>query len=55
MDTTDLRVYALSTIVMFVTLTEIEVILKISLLALTIAYTSYKWVYFYKKKKHENK
>jgi hypothetical protein len=55
MDTTDLRIWILSTIAMFMTLTNIEVILKIFLLILTIAYTLYKWFYFYKNKKHENK
>ena len=51
MDATDLKIWALSTIVMFMTLTDLEVILKIFLLILTIAYTSYKWFYFYKKKR----
>jgi hypothetical protein len=55
MGVTDLKVYTLSTIVMFITLTEVEVLLKIFLLALTIAYTSYKWIYFYKKKRNGNK
>jgi len=55
MGVTDLKVYTLSTIVMFITLTEVEVLLKIFLLGLTIAYTLYKWIYFYKKKKNENK
>lgn len=55
MDVTDLKIWLLSTIVMFMTLTDIEVILKIFLLILTIAYTLYKWFYFYKKKKYGNK
>jgi hypothetical protein len=37
MGVTDLKVYTLSTIVMFITLTEVEVLLKIFLLGLTIA------------------
>lgn len=43
-DTTDLKIYIINTIVLALTMTEIELGLKIILLICTIGYTISKWI-----------
>ncbi len=52
----DLKLYVANLIVMMVTMSDIEVILKILLLLVTIGYTTFKWISIAKKyKKHSKK
>jgi hypothetical protein len=44
LDTTDLKLYVLNSLVFAVTMTEIEMGLKIILLVCTIGYTISRWV-----------
>jgi|TARA_R110001599_G_scaffold98245_1_gene252617 hypothetical protein len=44
LDTTDLKLYVLNSLVFAVTMTEIEMGLKIVLLVCTIGYTISRWV-----------
>jgi len=43
-DTTDLKIYIINTLVLALTMTEIELGLKIILLICTIGYTISKWI-----------
>lgn len=45
----DLKLYVANALVMVVTMSDIEVILKILLLIVTIGYTSFKWLSIAKK------
>lgn len=51
----DLKLYIANMVVMMVTMSDIEVILKILLLLVTIGYTAFKWVSIAKKYKKHNK
>jgi len=52
----DLKLYAANMLVMMITMSDIEVILKILLLLITIGYTAFKWISIAKKyKKHSKK
>ena len=56
MDMGDLRLYAVNVLVMMLTMSNIEVILKILLLLITIGYTAFKWISIAKEyKKHSKK
>ena len=45
----DLKLYVANALVMVITMSDIEVILKILLLIVTIGYTSFKWLSIAKK------
>jgi hypothetical protein len=47
----DLKLYLANTLVMMITMSDIEVILKILLLIVTIGYTTFKWLSVVKKYK----
>ena len=52
----DLKLYTANMLVMMITMSDIEVILKILLLLITIGYTAFKWISIAKKyKKHSKK
>lgn len=55
MNYTDLKLYTINSIVMAISLSNIEVALKIMLLIVTIGYTSYKWISIIKDKANEGK
>jgi hypothetical protein len=48
---TDLKLYVANALVMMITMSNIEVILKILLLIVTIGYTTFKWLSVAKKYK----
>jgi hypothetical protein len=47
----DLKLYVANALVMMITMSDIEVILKILLLIVTIGYTAFKWISSIKKYK----
>ena len=47
----DLKLYVANALVMMITMSDIEVILKILLLVVTIGYTAFKWLSAIKKYK----
>jgi hypothetical protein len=49
----DLKLYIANTLVMMLTMSDIEVVLKILLLIVTIGYTIFKWVSIVKKYRYE--
>ena len=49
----DLKLYIANTLVMMLTMSDIEIILKILLLLVTIGYTVFKWVSIVKKYRDE--
>ena len=49
----DFRLYLSNALVMMITMSNIEVILKILLLIVTIGYTAFKWISVAKKYKDE--
>ena len=51
MDVQDLKIYLLNSFALVVSFSNIEMILKILLLLISIGYTSMKWYDLYKKKK----
>jgi len=50
MNLTDLKIYGLNFGALMLSLTEIEAILKVMVLAVTIGYTLHKWYLMNKKK-----
>ena len=51
MDVQDLKIYLLNSVALFVSFSNVEMILKILLLIVSIGYTSMKWYELYKKRK----
>ncbi len=51
MDITDLKIYGLNLLAFTISLTQIDVILKIVLLLISICYTGHKWYLMYEKNK----
>ena len=51
MDVQDLKIYLLNSFAIVVSFSNIEMVLKILLLVVSIGYTSMKWYELYKKKK----
>jgi|TARA_R100000482_G_scaffold108196_1_gene50504 hypothetical protein len=51
MNLTDLKIYSLNFGALALSLTEIELILKVAVLAITAGYTVHKWYLIYKKNK----
>ena len=51
MDVQDLKIYLLNSVALFISFSDVEMILKILLLIVSIGYTSMKWYELYKKKK----
>jgi hypothetical protein len=51
MDVQDLKIYLLNSVALFVSFSNVEMILKILLLLVSIGYTSMKWYELYKKRK----
>tara|TARA_R110000803_G_scaffold51266_3_gene106058 strand:- start:1616 stop:1786 length:171 start_codon:yes stop_codon:yes gene_type:complete len=51
----DLKLYVANMLVMMITMSSIEVLLKILLLLVTIGYTAFKWISIAKKYKEESK
>ena len=51
MDVQDLKIYLLNSATLVVSFSNVEMILKILLLTVSIGYTSMKWYELYKKKK----
>ena len=51
MNVQDLKIYLLNSFALVVSFSNIEMILKILLLLISIGYTSMKWYELYKKKK----
>ena len=49
----DLKLYIANTLVMMLTMSDIEVVLKILLLLVTIGYTIFKWMSIVKKYRDE--
>ena len=47
----DFKLYVANTLVMMITMSDIEIILKILLLLVTIGYTAFKWLSVAKKYK----
>ena len=54
MDLQDLKLYAVNSLSLIISLSNIEMTLKIVLLLASIGYTITKWVEIYKKKKDDN-
>ena len=50
MNLTDLKIYSLNFTALALSLTEIEMILKVALLAFTLGYTIHKWYLMNKNK-----
>jgi|TARA_R110000803_G_scaffold57457_2_gene115370 hypothetical protein len=53
MSMSDFKLYFTNALVVMVTMSDIEVILKILLLIVTIGYTAFKWISIAKKYKDE--
>ena len=53
MDVQDLRLYLINSLSLIISLSNIEMTLKIVLLLASIGYTITKWVEIYKKKKND--
>ena len=51
MDVQDLKIYLLNSFALVISFSNIEMLLKILLLVVSIGYTSMKWYELYKKKK----
>ena len=51
MDVQDLKIYLLNSFALVISFSNIEMVLKILLLTVSIGYTSMKWYELYKKKK----
>ena len=51
MDVQDLKIYLLNSFALVISFSNIEMVLKILLLTVSIGYTSMKWYDLYKKKK----
>jgi hypothetical protein len=51
MDVQDLKIYLLNSFALVVSFSNIEMVLKMLLLIVSIGYTSMKWYELYKKKK----
>ena len=51
MDVTDLKIYSINVTALGISMTDIDVILKIILLAVSIGYTIHKWYIFSGKNK----
>ena len=51
MDVQDLKIYLLNSFALVISFSNIEMVLKILLLVVSIGYTSMKWYDLYKKKK----
>jgi hypothetical protein len=51
MDVQDLKIYLLNSFALVISFSNIEMVLKILLLLVSIGYTSMKWYDLYKKKK----
>ena len=51
MDIQDLKIYLLNSVALVISFSNVEMILKIFLLLVSIGYTSMKWYELYKKKK----
>jgi hypothetical protein len=51
MNVQDLKIYLLNSFALVVSFSNIEMVLKILLLVVSIGYTSMKWYELYKKKK----
>jgi hypothetical protein len=51
MDVQDLKIYLLNSFTLVISFSNIEMVLKILLLVVSIGYTSMKWYELYKKKK----
>ena len=51
MDVQDLKIYLLNSFALVISFSNIEMLLKILLLIVSIGYTSMKWYELYKKKK----
>ena len=54
MDLQDLKLYAVNSLSLIISLSNIEMTLKIVLLLASIGYTITKWIEIYKKKKDDN-
>jgi|TARA_A100000171_G_C2012629_1_gene87146 hypothetical protein len=50
MNLTDLKIYGMNIGALMLSLTEIEAILKVAVLAATLGYTLHKWYYLKKQK-----
>ncbi len=53
MDIGDVKLYLINLATMLISITDIEAILKILLLIVTIGYTAYKWYFIVDKNKNE--
>lgn len=55
MDASDAKVVVFNTGILALAMTQIEPILKITLLVVSIGYTVHRWINIYKHSKHEKK
>ncbi len=55
MSVTDLKIYCLNLTTLGISFTQIDILLKVILVSISIGYTLHKWVLMYEKNKNKSK